>query len=693
MQRKIQINRIFANIELSIKNIISILMNKILLLFALVALSACMTTVQKAKSKFDVAEYETAIKLYKKHLSANPPDAPIINYQIGECYRLSNRLKQALPYYQAALEGKAKAPKLNFYMGYALKANEQYAEAAAFLDRYSKTGSDGDLMRLAAQEAKNLKEIDKIKNTPSYTTIVNLENLNTSAAEFAPMMYGDKLIFASDRRREKVFETTGTGFQDLYAFEFTDTIKHTGSVQPFFGENINLDGHHESEVTFARNGKFMIFARSNSGKKKEPHQDVNLFSSRLEDGQWTEPELLDKVCLEDTWDACPALSPDGRTLYFSSNRKGGSQGGLDIYVSRLNQGTWSRPQNLGKVVNTAGDEMFPYVAPDGRFFFASSGHPGLGGLDIFVIDTVQVGIDTVTKKPILQPKVRNVGTPMNSSADDFGIVYKSKVSGYFSSNRDGGKGDDDIYYFYNDSLDVKKTVVYYLRGVTYSTNFKNEQKILPNVSVKLLDDNGNLIDSLLSDNSGKFLFPKPVEIDKNYKLNGQKINYLKAENSYSTVGKGVDVALLPKKENIIYFDTDLILKVNEFAPSDSTPTGKPTTKILELEILYEFDSARITKEAGVLLDEFSAFLIDYYKEFPNTVIELGSHTDERGSANYNRRLAQRRADSAVKYLISKGIPADKMIAKGYGEDQPKIKNAKTEEEHQANRRTTIRIVK
>lgn len=667
-------------------------MNKLFFIFLLLVFTACMSPMQKAKSKFDAAEYQTAIELYQKLLKNNPPDAAQINYQIGECYRLSNRIKQALPYYQSAIDGKAKGGKINYYMGYALKANEQYAEAAAYLDKYSKTGGDATLMQAAAQEAKNLKEIDKIRKTPSYTSISNLEYLNTEAGEFSPMMYGEKLIFASDRKKEKVFETTGTGFQDLYAFEFTDTIKNTGSVQNFFGDNINLDGHHEAEVTFARGNKLMIFARSNSGQKKEPHQDVNLFSSRFEEGKWTDPELLDKISLEETWDACPALSPDGKTLYFSSNRKGNSSGGNDIYVSKLNQGAWSRPQNLGKLVNTAGDEMFPYVAPDGRFFFASSGHQGLGGLDIFVIDTVQVGIDTATKKPILQPKVRNAGTPMNSSADDFGIVYKSKVSGYFSSNRDGGKGDDDIYYFYNDSLDVKKTVTYYLRGVTYSTNLKNEQKILTSVNVKLSDNNGNPIDSLVSDGSGKFSFPKPVEIDKVYALNGKKISYLSANTTYSTVGRGVDVSKLPKKENIIYFDTELILQVNEFAPVDST--GKPKKPVeLEAEILYELDSTRITANASKILDNYADFLLAYYKEFPNTVLELGSHTDARGSDKYNEKLAKGRANAAVKYLVSKGIPADKMVAKGYGEYQLKIKNAKTEAQHQVNRRTTIRILK
>lgn len=664
-------------------------MNKLLLLFVLVAFAACMTPMQKAKSKFDAAEYQTAIGFYQKQLKSNPTDAPQINYQIGECYRLSNRIKEALPYYRTALEGKVKASKLNFYIGYALKANEQYAEAVVYFEKYAKAGGDANFVQLATQEAKNLKVIENIKNTPSYTTISNLENLNTEAGEFSPVMYGEKLIFASDRRKEKVFETTGTGFQDLYAFDFTDTIRNTGAVQNFFDENINLSGHHEAEATFARNGKLMIFARSNSGQKKEPHQDVNLFSSRLEDGKWTNPELLEKLSLEETWDACPAFSPDGKTLYFSSNRKTGSSGGNDIYVSRLTEGSWSKPQNLGKLINTAGDEMFPYVAPDGRFFFASSGHAGLGGLDIFVLDTVKVGLDSITQKPIMQPKVRNVGTPMNSVADDFGVAYKSKVSGYFSSNRAGGKGDDDIYYFYNDSSEVKKTVTYYLRGVTYSTNLKNEQKTLTSVNVKLSDKGGNFIDSLVSDGDGKFSFPKPVEIDKVYQLNGQKITYLSGENTYSTVGKGVDVSTLPEKDNVIYFDTDLVLRVNEF----DIPTTNGKRKPIELEILYEYDSARITAQAGKLLDDFAIFLLDYYQEFPNTVIELGSHTDERGSANYNRKLAQRRANSAVRYLATKGIPIEKMIAKGYGEDLPKIKGAKTEAQHQTNRRTTVGITK
>ncbi|TAH19634.1 MAG: outer membrane peptidoglycan-associated lipoprotein [Cytophagales bacterium] len=665
-------------------------MNKLLLLFVMIAFAACMTPMQKAKSKFDSAEYQTAIGLYQKQLKLNPPDAAQINYQIGECYRLSNRVREAVPYYRTALEGKVKASKLNFYMGYALKANEQYEEAIAYFEKYAKAGGDPNFVQLATQESKNLKAINDIRNTPSYTTISNLENLNTEAGEFSPVMYGEKLIFASDRKKEKVFETTGTGFQDLYAFNFTDTIRNTGAVQDFFNENINLNGHHEAEATFARNGKLMIFARSNSGQKKEPHQDVNLFSSRLEDGQWTVPELLDKLSIEEAWDACPALSPDGKTLYFSSNRKGGSMGGNDIYISRLNEGSWSKPQNLGKLINTAGDEMFPYVAPDGRFFFASSGHAGLGGLDIFVLDTVKVGMDSLTKKPILQPKVRNVGTPMNSIADDFGVAYKSRVSGYFSSNRAGGKGDDDIYYFYNDSSEVKKTVTYYLRGVTYSTNLKNEQKTLSSVSVRLTENGGTFVDSLVSDVDGKFSFPKPIFIGKIYELNGQKISYLSGENTLSTVGRGVDVSKLPNKENIIYFDTELVLRVNEFdIPTENGKRRQP----LELEILYEYDSARITADAGKLLDEFAAFLLDYYKEFPNTVIELGSHTDERGSAVYNRKLAQRRADSAVRYLTTKGIPIAKMIAKGYGEDQPKIKGAKTEAQHQTNRRTTVRITK
>ncbi|MCS7019009.1 MAG: OmpA family protein [Bernardetiaceae bacterium] len=670
-----------------------------LLALCLMLLAAsCTSTLKKAETKFARAEYETAAQLYKKVLESKPANAAEINFLIGECYRLSNRSRLALPYYQAAINGGFTNESIDFHLGMALKANEMYADAATVLDKYSKSGSNPELIRRARLEAQNLAEVQAIKEMQTYTTISNCEKINTPASEYAPTFYNGNLVFASSRRGEKVFETTGGGFSDFYEFVFTDTLTCDGEVRPFLTPEFNLDGHNEGGITFAPKNRFMIFARGNSGKKKEPFREVNLFISRLVDGNWTAPEFLDRVSDSLTWDSSPALSPDGKTLYFASNRKDGSQGGIDLYVSRLNDnGTWTRPRNLGRTINTPGDEMFPYVAPDGRLFFASNGHPGLGGLDIFVQDTVIVGYDSL-KKPIKELKIKNVGTPMNSAYDDFGIVFRSKNSGYFTSNRigDGAKGDDDIFMFKNDSADIK-TVAYYLRGTVYGKADINAQpEVLPETVVTLKDSNGNVIDSMRTNAEGKYAFEKPIEIDRIYQITGQKPDYLADNEQLNTQGKGVDPRTLPLRHNKIYFDVDLTLRKDILAvlrtPKNPKRPLKPSD-VPEIEILYEYDSSRITPQAAAVLDEFVEFLKDYFEQYPSTVLELGSHTDSRGSDTYNMRLSQRRAASAVNYIVSKGIPRENIIAKGYGETEPKIPNAKTEAQHQANRRTTIKIAK
>ncbi|WP_250630406.1 OmpA family protein [Rhodoflexus caldus] len=631
-------------------------------------------------------------------MESKPSNAAEINFLIGECYRLSNRYRLALPYYQAAIGSGFTNETIDFHLGMALKANEMYADAATVLDKYSKNGRDAELIRKARIEAKNLTEVNAILAMETHTTIANCASINTPASEYAPAFYNGNLVFASSRRGEKVFETTGGGFSDFYEFVFSDTMTCGGEVRPFLSPEFNLDGHNEGGITFAPKNRFMIFARGNSGQKKEPFREVNLFISRFQDGNWTAPEFLDRVSDSLTWDSSPALSPDGKTLYFASNRKDGSQGGIDIYSSRLNDnGTWSRPRNLGRTINTPGDELFPQIAPDGRLFFASNGHAGLGGLDIFVQDTVIVGYDSL-KRPIKELKIKNVGTPMNSSYDDFGIAFRSKSSGYFTSNRigDGAKGDDDIYMFRNDSADIK-TVAYYLRGTAYGKADINAQpEILPETFITLKDNNGNVIDTIRTDAQGKYLFEKPIEIDRIYQVTGQKPQYLSDNEQLNTQGKGVDPKTLPLRHNKVYFDLDLTLRkdilITLRTPRDPKRPLKPSD-VPEIEILYEYDSSRITAEAAVILDNFVDFLKDYFEQYPTTVLELGSHTDSRGKDAYNLRLSQRRAASAVNYIVAKGIPRENIIAKGYGETEPKIPNAKTEAQHQANRRTTIKIAK
>ncbi len=632
---------------------------------------------EKAVDFFDAAQYELAIKNYTKQLHKNPENKAELNFRIGESYRLSNRIQEALPFYQSASKAGYKSDNLAFFVGYALKANGEYEKASTYFQKYVETGKNNTRTELAQNEVKNLKNIQQILEKETYTTISACDKINTNASEFAPVIYGKHVIFSSSRRGEETFYTDGTGFTDLYAFELKDTAECKGKIVNFFTETINTDGRHEANATFSADGKTMIFARSNSAQKDEKQKDVNLYSSTFDGTTWSAPRMLD-ISRIDAWDSSPALSPDGKILYFSSNRgeeKQTTEEHLDLYQSiKDTDGNWATPQRLGKEINTNGNEAFPYVDKDGNFYFASDGHQGLGQLDLFKIDTLKNSNQLI---------IINLGKPVNSTADDFGIVFRSPVSGYFTSNRTGGEaqGDDDIYQFKNDSAS-QKSVVYYLRGVSY-VHQGNGKKILSETTVILLDEKNKIIESKISDASGNFQFEKPIELDKTYHLTGEKETYVSDDFEYSTVGRGVDLATLPMGKNVIYFDTLVVLEKDIFA-GDTIP---------ELEILYEYDSTRITKEAGEKLDEFAYFLKKYLKQHPTTVIELGSHTDARGNDKYNERLAEGRAKSAVEYLVKSGINSANIQAKGYGESDLKIKNATTEAQHQINRRTTVKILK
>jgi peptidoglycan-associated lipoprotein len=669
--------------------------------------AGCKSALKKAEDQFLSAKYETAIQMYNKIL-ASPSAAGKendINFLIGECYRLSNRARLAVPYYKAALDGgMVDNDNLNFHYGMALKANEQYADARTQLEKYAKGGSNPEHLRFARAEVRNLGGVKEILEAESHTKVKPCDAINTPAAEFAPVYYEGALVFASSRRNEKIFETTGTGFNDLYRFDMTDTANCVGTVQPFFGETFNLDGMHEASATFDPKNKFVIFARGNNGTKKELYRDVHLFiSERHPERGWLPAQLLENVTDTAYWDACPALSPDGKTLYFASNRKvSGAFGGIDLYVSRLAEnGTWSRPRNLGRSLNTPGDDMFPYVAPDGRLFFASNGHPGLGGLDLYVQDTVTV-MDSLNK-PVKQLKIKSLGVPINSSYDDFGIVFRNKGNGFFTSNRvgEGAKGDDDLYQFKNDSADIK-FVDYCLRGNTFSRvkidNSAPNQ--LGEVQVELKDGSGQVLETATSDASGKFTFKAKIEAGKTYQVTAKKDGYLSDSEPFTLAGKEVNPQTLPKRFNTVCFDVDLVLRKNllsvNLPPTEikgKVPPKLDLNRDLEIEINYEYDSTRITSEAAVILDEFAEFLAAYLAEYPSSVLELGSHTDARGNDKYNQRLSEGRARSAVRYLVAKGIPEASIRARGYGESQLKVKSAKTEPQHLQNRRTTVRPLK
>src|SRR6185295_4456102 len=269
----------------------------------------------------------------------------------------------------------------------------------------------------------------------SYYKVKNLEPMNTPSAEYNPVYLNGELYFTSNRGNGRIYEATGTPMSDIYKVATKGAVVDPSTVVPL-PATINDPITNDGSITFSPDGKMMIFGRGNTGKRKGA-SEMHLGLSRFRNGTWSEPQLIN-ITQPDYWDATPGFSPDGRTLYFSSNRKGG-YGGLDIYSAQMDsRGRFGKVRNLGPDSNTAGDELFPYVDDNGKLYFASDGHPGYGMLDIFVVNRANG-----------KTSVDNLGQPMNSSGDDFGIFLFKPDRGFFTSNREGGKGDDDVYTFVN----------------------------------------------------------------------------------------------------------------------------------------------------------------------------------------------------------------------------------------------------
>lgn len=617
----------------------------------------------KAELQYTQAEYQDAIENYQQALSEGGDPAQC-NYKIAESYRRSNRIQKAEPFYKKAIEAGIKDEEAHFFYGNALKSVGNYEGAAAQYKQYIKNGSNFDLINRAKKELENLTALQAVVDNKTFYKVDNVGALNTSEAEYAPFFYKDKLYFTTSRDAEKMHAATGTGFTNIYEFIFDNVDEFSGQAMPLSDE-INTDGAHEASCILTKDGKTMIFARGNTGAKKGP-KDVDLYKTTLQaDGKWSEPVLL-AISDEKAWDACPALSLDEKTLFFASNRDAdGALGNVDIYKATLDaNGEWSNPVNVGAPINTRGNDMYPNVASDGTFYFSSDGHPSLGSLDIFYI-----------KNEGGKLSIKNIGQPINTSYDDFGLVWKDSLNGYFTSNRetDVAKGDDDIYAVKNTYWD--RTAKYILDGTSFGTSKKNPKYILANAMVYLMNCKGDTLKSVLADEEGKFQFE--LKPDSCYYLSAHSDKYFSVDRSRWTP---ISMPTVPLRK--------LEIGENEIKKKAEITLVKKERIIIVRNILYDYDKWNIRPDAAIELDT----MIMLMKANPEINIELGSHTDERGSAEYNRVLSQKRAQAAVDYMIQHGIPKDKIIAKGYGEDTPAIKGAKTEEEHQINRRTTFKVL-
>jgi peptidoglycan-associated lipoprotein len=623
---------------------------------------------KKASKAFKLGKYQTAIDLYKKQLSGSSPGR--VNYFIAESYRLSNRIKDAEQYYEKAGGRGINKDSVRFYYAQALKANAKYDQAKQQLSDLAQSTEDAAMKDRANSQIKAIEYIERLNTKPNYYSVKNLELINTQSSEYSPVFLNNELYFTSSRGNGKIYEATGTPFTDVYKVSSRGANVDVATIAPL-PDGINSENINDGCITFSPDGKMMVFAKGNSGKRKGA-ADVDLYISRFRNGVWNEPQPIN-INDPEAWDSSPAFSPDGRTLYFSSNRKGRGRdktgyGGTDLYSAQIDsRGRFSKVKNLGPDINTPGNELFPYVAEDMKLYFASDGHPGYGGLDIFVIK--RSGGKTV---------VDNLGQPVNSNGDDFGMFLFKADRGFFTSNREGGKGDDDIYTFVNEDPDLK-VVNYYLQGITYTPDSAG-LRILPNTKVSLIDANGDVLQDFVTGNDGKFLFR--VYENEDYDLMAETDGYLVKRQLYTTRGKSVDPAGLKDLVTNITLDTLVILDRIEL------------NKIFVLEnIFYNFAKHDIRPDAAKELDKLVQLLVDN----PEIRIELSSHTDSVDTESYNIQLSQRRADAAVNYLVQRGIAPDRLVAKGYGESRPIARNTNpdgtdNEAGRQKNRRTEFKIL-
>ena len=641
-----------------------------LLFLSILYLSSCSAgklAMKKGDKKLKYGEYEYSIDYYNKAIKSNYKSGEA-NFKIGEAYRLSNRLKEAEPFYKASLDNNYDEEEANYYYGLALKTNEKYDLAKQELENYLVSASNEKMIDLAQVEVDNLIKLSEIVKKKTYYRVKNLEAINTEAAEYSPVYLDGELYFTSSRFGGKIYKATGTSFTNLYKVKTQGARVDVNSISSL-GEDINSPNTNDGCIAFSPDGQTMIFAKGNSGRKKGA-EDIDLYISRFRRGAWSKPTLM-RVSDGKSWDSTPAFSRDGRTLYFSSTRRG-SVGGSDLYAATKNRrGRWSNVRNLGPKINTAGNEMFPYHASDGSLYFSSNGHPGLGGLDILI-----------AKREEGQMVVENIGAPVNTSSDDFGMFLYTPDKGFFTSNREGGQGDDDIYTFINNDPNLK-IVNYFLTGTTHTMDEEGNEKILPNTSVLLYGANDELLNEALTGRDGKFLFR--VYPEEDYKLMGEKPDFFTSRAAFSTKGKTIPKDELTKLETNKVFTTKIVL--------DQIVVDKAI--VLE-NIYYDLDEDYIRADAAIELDKLVTVLVDN----PEIKIELSSHTDSRQTAAYNDDLSKRRAQSAVDYIVSKGIETERLIAKGYGESQllitdDEINNLPSVEEqeaaHQRNRRTEFKV--
>ncbi|MCZ8228698.1 OmpA family protein [Flavobacterium sp.] len=623
---------------------------------------------QKAKLAYADKQYDNyafvdAIQTYER-LAAKGYESADMYMKLGNAYYFNSDFEMAAHSYEKLYQLQPELAS-EYYYRYAqsLKSIGKEKEAATVLAKFeSKSSGDSRGKRLK----KNTSYLEGIKaNVGSYT--IENAGINSKYSDYGSAIVDDKLIFTSARDIGGVVESkdawTGEHFTNLYDAVVNQELIPSNPKR--YDANINSK-FHEATPVFTKDGNTMYFTRNNylDGKKGKDVNKVMLlkiYKATLVDKRWTNVTEL-PFNSDNFSSAHPALSPDEQTLYFSSDRPG-TIGQSDLYKVSINSnGTYGKPVNLGAEINTEGRETFPFVTKDNQLYFASDGHPGLGGLDIF---TTKINNDGTFDE------VENEGAEVNSPKDDFGYYRDSETNkGFFSSNRDGGLGSDDIYRF--NRKDKCKQI---LKGTITD---KASGAVLAGVQMVLLNKKYEVIGETTTDTSGKYNFK--VDCRKTYSVRATKEGYISKEVTIK----------MPE----ITGETTVDLQLE--ASICKVTVGDDLGKCFGIKMIYfDLGKSNIRKEAAMDLDK----ILDVLQQIPTMKIDIRSHTDCRQTAVYNLALSERRAKATIAWLVSKGIDKSRLTGKGYGESQlindcgcePTNQSNCTEEQHQMNRRSEFII--
>lgn len=720
----------------------------LLIVFTIQFAQAQQQDLQRANRLFEKTYYSEAIPLYEKISLKNQSIQLIQN--LGDCYYYTNQYDKANAQYSLLIQSKGLSEDFYFKYAQTLKATGKYTEANAVIRNYYQSSNNKTAVEKLDKDIKSLSNVTAIGER---FEIVNLA-LNTLNSEFGGVVFGDNLIFAAVKKKSNLFDKTykwnNEGYLNLVSIPLKN-VNAKDSIVNYFSKELKSP-MHESNAVFTKDGKTMYFTRNNysngkRGKDTNKISNIQIFRAEMLDGKWTNvvslPFNSPKYSVEH-----PALSPDEKTLYFSSDMPG-TMGSFDIFSVSVDGLTYGVPINLGENINTSKREQFPFVSKDNHLYFSSNGWEGYGNLDIFVSDIQNNSYSKAT----------NVGLPVNSGYDDFAYYVDSDTKeGYFSSDRLGGKGKDDIYSFKETKDLIIEDCKQYITGIITDTD---SQRVLENAKVTLFSIDNRELEVVVTAADGKFNFS--VACESKYSLVVTKENY--TENSKSLTAskdrnKSNDGSMAIRSQEIINKEKELAaqaLKAAELVALEqkrkadaialqqqkaADATALEAKRLAELAAIQQLKkdklaadtkqkeiaeakkkertAAIIAAEKDVVKDKERLIIktdpiyfdynmwyirkeskkilnrvVELMNKYPELVVEIGSHTDNRGNANFNENLSQKRADATRNYILEQGIPKNRIQAKGYGESVPIVKcipeDSCDEEQHELNRRSEFVI--